>query len=398
MTRIKAGRIAFMWLISLGLIAAMVFSFALPSLAAGDGDSNDIHSVLEVQKYTRSIHIMAMLLAGFGFLMVFVRGYGRSALTATFLMVSVAIPVYMAIKDTGIFGISADVMNKFILSEFAAAGLLIAAGAVLGRLKMYQYILLGILFVPFYMFNEWVLLEGGLGLINAGSIVDTGGSIVIHAFGAIFGVGVATALTMKKDIDVPVESDYMSERFSMLGSMILWIFWPSFCAALVPVEQVPQTVVNVVLALSGSTLATYFASVYLRGKMSVADVANASLAGGVAIGSTCVYASTYEAMAIGVLAGLLSTFGFAVIQPRLQRKLAMVDTCGVSNLHGFPGLMGGLAALFVVTGISIQSQILGIVLMSAIGAVAGIFTGKILSLTGRKETLYEDKGEFLEAE
>ncbi|NIA09874.1 MAG: ammonium transporter [Nitrospiraceae bacterium] len=387
-----------MWLISLGLIAAMVFSFALPSLAAGDGDSNDIHSVLEVQKYTRSIHIMAMLLAGFGFLMVFVRGYGRSALTATFLMVSVAIPVYMAIKDTGIFGISADVMNKFILSEFAAAGLLIAAGAVLGRLKMYQYILLGILFVPFYMFNEWVLLEGGLGLINAGSIVDTGGSIVIHAFGAIFGVGVATALTMKKDIDVPVESDYMSERFSMLGSMILWIFWPSFCAALVPVEQVPQTVVNVVLALSGSTLATYFASVYLRGKMSVADVANASLAGGVAIGSTCVYASTYEAMAIGVLAGLLSTFGFAVIQPRLQRKLAMVDTCGVSNLHGFPGLMGGLAALFVVTGISIQSQILGIVLMSAIGAVAGIFTGKILSLTGRKETLYEDKGEFLEAE
>jgi len=289
-------------------------------------------------------------------------------------------------------------MDKLILSEFAAAGLLIAAGAALGRLKMYQYIVLGILFIPFYMLNEWILLDGGLGLINAGSIVDTGGSIVIHAFGAIFGVGVATALTMKREIDLPVESDYTSERFSMLGSMILWIFWPSFCAALVPVEQVPQTVVNVVLALSGSTLATYFASVYLRGKMSIADVANASLAGGVAIGATCVFASPSEAIFIGVLAGLLSTFGFAVIQPRLQKSLTVVDTCGVSNLHGFPGLMGGFAALFVVTGIGVQSQLFGMTLMIVIGAVAGLFTGKILSLLGRKDMLYEDDGEFVEAE
>jgi len=44
--------------------------------------------------------------------------------------------------------------------------------------------------------------------------------------------------------------------------------------------------VNVFLALSGSTLATYFISVKLRGKIGAADIANAALAGGVAIGST----------------------------------------------------------------------------------------------------------------
>ena len=32
----------------------------------------DISSILEVQQYNRAIHIMAMLLVGFGFLMVFV--------------------------------------------------------------------------------------------------------------------------------------------------------------------------------------------------------------------------------------------------------------------------------------------------------------------------------------
>ncbi len=51
--------------------------------------------------YNRAIHIMAMLLIGFGFLMVFVGGYGLSALTATYLMVAVAIPGYFLLKTSG---------------------------------------------------------------------------------------------------------------------------------------------------------------------------------------------------------------------------------------------------------------------------------------------------------
>jgi len=56
----------------------------------------DLASLADVAKYSRSIHIMAMLLVGFGFLMVFVKKYGRSAVTATYLLVSVAIPVIFA--------------------------------------------------------------------------------------------------------------------------------------------------------------------------------------------------------------------------------------------------------------------------------------------------------------
>ncbi len=63
----------------------------------------------------------------------------------------------------------------------------------------------------------------------------------------------------------------------------------------------------------GTTLATYFASVALRGKISAADIANATLAGGVAIGSTCDHATNMSAVVIGILAGELSAFGFAVI-------------------------------------------------------------------------------------
>jgi ammonium transporter Rh len=48
----------------------------------------------DVQKYERAIHIMVMLIVGFGFLMVFVKKHGRSTLTATYLLVSVSIPLY----------------------------------------------------------------------------------------------------------------------------------------------------------------------------------------------------------------------------------------------------------------------------------------------------------------
>jgi len=169
-------------------------------------------------------------------------------------------------------------IRRLILAEFGAASLLIAAGAVLGRLKMQQYVLLGLLFVPFYALNEWLVLNGGLGLIKAGSVIDTGGSIVIHAFGAIFGLGVALTMTTKQEFEKTIETDSTSDRYSMLGSMMLWIFWPSFCAALVPPAQMPHTVVNVILALCGSTLTTYLVSVSIRKKISIADIANAALA------------------------------------------------------------------------------------------------------------------------
>ena len=293
-------------------------------------------------------------------------------------------------------GTSTDEIDRLIYAEFGAASLLIAAGAVLGRLKMQQYVLLGLLFVPFYMLNEWVVLQGGLGLIKAGAVIDTGGSIVIHAFGAIFGLGVALSMTTKQEFEKTIETDATSDRYSMLGSMMLWIFWPSFCAALVTPEQMPHTVVNVIIALCGSTLTTYLVSVSIRKKISIADIANAALAGGVAIGSTCADASHTIAVIIGIMAGGLSTFGFAVIQEKQQKLMRIIDTCGVTNLHGLPGLMGGLAALPIIKGLGMASQLWGIVITIGVAFLTGIITGKILPLFGRKQDAYEDAEEFLD--
>jgi len=363
-------------------------------LFAGIGNATELDDVVNVQKYNRAIHIMAMLLAGFGFLMVVIKKYGRSAVTATYLLVSIALPLYILKDSLGILGGSGSEIDSLILAEFGAASLLICAGAPLGRLKMTQYIILALLFIPCYAFNEWILLDNGLGLISSGTFVDTGGSIVIHAFGAIFGLGVITTMTTKKELDFPIEADATSDRFSLLGSMILWLFWPSFCAALVTPELVPHTAINVILALSGATIATYFASISLRGKISAADIANAALAGGVAIGSTCDLASFPEAFIIGILAGVLSTFGFAVLQTKIEKILKGIDTCGVMNLHGMPGLLGGIAAIFIVDGINKGSQMAGIGITILIAIVTGFVAGKIIAIFGRRTMPYDDVEEF----
>lgn len=363
----------------------------LGSITAIDTDSLDgaTRTIFDSISYARSIHILAMLLLGFGFLMVFLRGHEFTTLTATFLAVSISIPVYLLVKSflPGEF----EVMNisGFLYAEFAAASLLICMGAVLGRLKMDQYFVLSILFTLAYIFNEWLLLESGL----FEGFLDTGGSVAIHAFGAYFGLGVV-ATTAKKFQDKPgPKADKISNEFCLLGSMILWLFWPSFTSAVVAPELGYLTVLNTVLALCGSTLATYVFSKLIRGKIEVEDIANAALAGGVCIGSTCSTANPGFAMVIGICAGTLSTLGFAIIAPKVCKLIRGTDTCGVHNLHGMPGLLGGLFGIAITGNVGVQVG--AAVATVVVGLVLGRVCGAILGLFGTKEVPYSDEGDFI---
>jgi len=381
------------WFIS--LVVAMLQLIPAQGWAAGTGEVTE--QLRQVQQYNFSIGILAMLLLGFGFLMVFVKKNGFSATTGTYMVVATTLPLYLLLRSTGIISseaISADSIKAILFAEFAAAAALIAMGAVLGRLRIYQYALLGILIVPVYMLNEWLVYDGGLGITKG--FTDAAGSIGIHAFGAYFGLGLTIALTAAKDRGISITSDPTSDRFSMLGSMILWIFWPSFCSAVVAPEQFQLTVVNTILALCGATLATYIMSSILRkGKLAIADIANASLAGGVAIGATCNVVSPAGAFGIGIVAGALCVTGYVIIQAKLEAKLKIVDTCGVHNLHGMPGLFGGLVAILVVPSIA-MAQLSGIIFTIVLAFVSGIIGGYIIKFTGTKKSPYDDSEEFAE--
>ena len=349
--------------------------------------SYDARTIFDTLCYNRSIHILAMLLLGFGFLMVVVRGHGYSSITATLLAVSTAIPVYMLIKSFMGEG-SALSIDAFMWAEFAAASLLIAFGAPLGRLTMDQYLLMGALFIPVYLFNEWLILESGMFT----GFQDTGGSVVIHAFGAYFGLGLVATTAKKFENGPSCESDSVSNQFSLLGSLVLWVFWPSFTSAVASPERVVLTAINTVFALAGATLATYICSKLIRGKVDIEDIANASLAGGVAIGSTCDIANPGMSMLIGIAAGILSTVGYSIIAPKVQKLIRGADTCGVHNLHGMPGLLGGLSAI-IITG-NVGTQLLCMIITVVVAFIGGRIVGAIVGLLRTKDELYSDIDEF----
>ena len=63
-----------------------------------------------------------------------------------------------------------------------------------------------------------------------GISIDVGGAIFIHVFGAYFGIAVALVLR-KREFTKSEEregSTYNSDKFAMLGTVFLWVFWPSF--------------------------------------------------------------------------------------------------------------------------------------------------------------------------
>ena len=123
------------------------------------------------------------------------------------------------------------------------------------------------------------------------------------------------------------------------------------------------------------------------------DMANAALAGGVAIGSVCDVAAPAVAFGIGLLAGTVSVLGYVFLQPVLESKFKLVDTCGVHNLHGMPGLLGGLSAFLVVPGIAV-AQFNGIMITLFIAVVGGLVAGFIVKATGTTREPYEDSVEF----
>ncbi len=175
----------------------------------------------------QDIHIMIFI--GFGFLMTFLKRYGYSALGYNFLLSALAIQwsiiVYGLISHKG-GGFPIDIVT-LIDADVAAAAVLITFGAVLGKTSPLQMTVLALLEVVFYCVNFFI----GTHLFGA---VDAGGSMFVHAFGAYFGLACAFVLNRGwHKRHALAQSQYHSDLFATIGTLFLWICWPSFNGALV---------------------------------------------------------------------------------------------------------------------------------------------------------------------
>ncbi|XP_027794037.1 ammonium transporter Rh type A [Marmota flaviventris] len=380
-------------LMALGLEVAMIVLFGL--FAEYETDHGMIYQpnttqITESERFFQlyplfqDVHVM--IFVGFGFLMTFLKKYGFSGVGINLFVAALGLQwgiIIQGILHSHGEKIQIGIKN-IINADFSTATVLISFGAVLGKTSPIQMLIMTILEIAAFAGNEYLVGE----IFQA---TDIGASMTIHAFGAYFGLAVAGILYRSglRKGHRNEESTYYSDMFAMIGTIFLWIFWPSFNSAIAePGEEQNRAIVNTYFSLAACVLTAFALSSLVThgGKLNMVHIQNATLAGGVAVG-TCadMDISPYVAMIIGSIAGVVSVLGYKFLTPCFAAKLRIHDTCGVHNLHGLPGVIGGLASIVAIvmgkskkSTIAMQAAALGSSVGTAI--VGGILTGLILKI------------------
>ncbi|KAM3959716.1 rhesus blood group-associated glycoprotein Rh50 [Aphomia sociella] len=306
-----------------------------------------------------------MIFIGFGFLMTFLKKYCYSALGFNWLLA--ALVVQWGLLCQSFYHMENNIIlitkKSLLEADIMAATVLISFGALLGIASGIQLLFIAVVETAVACLNLWLVSD----VFKA---ADVGGSIAIHTFGAYFGLGVSLALRNKKEdpsgtngqtvqtIDLNGPS-YVSDVTAMIGSIFLWIYWPSFNSGLTNTDvEYQKAVINTYLSLAAATVTTFILSSAVskhHGRFDMVHIQNSTLAGGVAVGSVCnMEIGPGGAIAVGIGAGILSVLGYRYLTPRLA-KIGILDTCGVNNLHGMPGVYSGLLSV-LFAGIATQEN------------------------------------------
>ena len=82
---------------------------------------------------------------------------------------------------------------------------------------------MGLIQTIFYTLNEELIY-------NIVKIYDVGGSTGIHTFGAYTGLAASFVLGRKQIPAIILPTSYTAYIFPFIGTLFLWMFWPSFNA------------------------------------------------------------------------------------------------------------------------------------------------------------------------
>jgi len=299
----------------------------------------------------QDVHVMIFI--GFGFLMTFLAKYSWSSISYNMLVSCLCIQWTILVHGFW-HSIIAEhwemiqmSMESLVIGDFAAGAVLISFGGLLGRITPTQLLVMAIIEILFYVLNEQI------GVVKS-QAVDMGGSMYVHSFGAYFGLAVSAVMGAPKGDSKKAEklnsAVYQSDLLAMVGTIFLFMFWPSFNGVLCPNDNFAKerVVLNTVMALCCSCMTSFaFSRIFDPShKFNMAHIQNATLAGGVAVGSSSdLVIGPWAAMLMGVIAGAVSTLGYIYVSPFLERK-GLRDTCGINNLHGMPGVIGGIGGIF----------------------------------------------------
>ncbi|KAM9319530.1 RH-like protein [Gastrophryne carolinensis] len=337
--------------------------------------------------------VNVMVILGVGFLFAFLKKFAFSGIGFNFMITAVGLQ-WAIILDAFLVNNSAAApvigMTSLRTGLMSVFPVLISSGVILGKVNPVQLIIMTLIELPIFTANRYIMKH---------HLMMSDHVIMMYApvFGAYFGLALSWSKMQPLFGNIASEqyekSQTASDLFSMLGTVFLWLFWPSFNSLLLEDHtQLKNAVFNTYLTLATCTLAVFSTSALLsqKGKFKMSQIHNGVLAGGVAIGfSAHMVYLPWIAMTLGLVVGIISTIGLKYMQDTLRVVTLMHDTRGIHYTFGLPGVIGALVYSLLILiadhgrfGLLTNQALVGIgciFLTLTLSLVGGLLTGFLLT-------------------
>jgi len=324
---------------------------------------------------------------GFGMFAGLMRNYRWSGIAFNFLGGAYAMELTfilygllrMATREINTTAWEQSTINIFDVGPtiYCAAATMISLSTVSGNLAPAGVLLMTTIEVMAWVLNYWFL-------IDRLHVVDNGGSMTVHTFGAVFGL-VFSIITSplyesererkrqkravekkskgEKIEDVPQfdhysenQQSYQTAGIAMGGIMFVCAFMPSFNAFFSIAELQASTVINTIIAILSSVVTAAAASYFLNAqKFSAVDIQIAALTGGVVLSSAhSMFLPPWSSSFMGVIIALLTLMLGRLLKQSLHDVMKKDHTSSFFS-HGIPGILAAISSMIVLSAYSGQT-------------------------------------------
>ena len=302
----------------------------------------------------RDINIMAFV--GFGMLHTLTQGNTWTSIAFDILSIVLSFQISLffnlifenAFKESWNNGVLN--FDTFIKAIFNSCAILVSLGAVHGKISHIQYLVL--------IISETILSSLNLKLCDVKlKIIDTGGGLYIHTFGALFGIAIYIVLFRSKKKRARLSAynranitNNLSNITCFVGVLFILNYLPSFNSGLALSDDGRyRAAINTYFSIIGSIVMSFIITGFIyNGKFIYEYILFGSFSGGIIISTCCsVCLDHWAALLIGMLCGLICIILFKYLN-ELFLQLGYYDIYNIIIVHGIPGILGAfISSMFI---------------------------------------------------
>ncbi|KAL7587061.1 ammonium transporter 2 member 5 [Lactuca sativa] len=241
----------------------------------------------------------------------------------------------------------------FFQFVFAAITLILIAGALLGRMNFYAWML----FVPVWLTCSYTVGAYSIwcpdGWLAKKGIIDYSGGYVIHLSSGVAGFTAAYWVGPRESKD--------RERFPpnnillmLLGAGLLWMGWTGFNGGdpYMASRDASLAVLNTHVCAATSLLTWLMLDIVFFEKPSVIGATQGMITGLVCITPAAGVVQGWAAIIMGILSGSVPWFTMMVLHKKVSLLKQIDDTMAVFHTHAVAGSLGG-----ILTGIFAEPRL-----------------------------------------